>query len=142
MVVFASKVTLLTNNYLKIYRKEKAMLAINLASVVVCFVLCLLSAYVFNNLIALLYILTFVSIGRAIVSEIFVMRILGQRFVLDFFIEIGMAVAFVLCAQLLSLWIGCLVYGVTFVAYLLLSYKKLAGTWQSIKARLKKKQDH
>ena len=33
IVVFSSKVNLLTNNYLKVYRKEKSMLLVNLVSV-------------------------------------------------------------------------------------------------------------
>lgn len=95
MIVYESRVTLLTNNYLKTYRKERLMLAINLVSVAIAFVLFLLSAYILDSLFILLACLVFVVFVRSVVSEIVVMRIINRRRYVSFVVEFAVIVLFI-----------------------------------------------
>ena len=95
MIVYESRVTLLTNNYLKTYRKERLMLLINLVSVAVAFVLYLVSAYVFDSLFVLLACLVAVVIVRSVVSEIAVMRIINRCRYAPFGVELAFVVMFI-----------------------------------------------
>ena len=137
IIIFSSKVSLLTNNYLKVYRKEKLMLLANAISIAVGAVLFVLCAYVFNNLYALLGCVVFVIMLNSILSEIFVMRIIRVKIVKDFIIEGVMTVGFILCASLLSLWIGCAVYAGIFALYALINYKSLVELFGKIFKRKK-----
>lgn len=95
MIVYESRVTLLTNNYLKTYRKERLMLLINLVSVAVAFALYLVSAYVLDSLFVLLACLVAVVIVRSVVSEIAVMRIINRCRYAPFGVELAFVVMFI-----------------------------------------------
>lgn len=132
LIIFSSKVSLLTNNYLKVYRKEKLMLLANAISVALGAVLFVLCAYVFNNLYALLGCVVFVIMLNSVLSEIFVMRTIHVKIVKDFIIEAVMTVAFILCASLLNLWQGCLAYLGVIAVYCAVNYKSIAAMFRTL----------
>ncbi|MDE7379632.1 MAG: hypothetical protein K2N14_01145 [Clostridia bacterium] len=132
IIIFSSKVSLLTNNYLKVYRKEKLMLLANAISIALGAVLFVLCAYVFSNVYALLGCVVFVIMFNSVLSEIFVMKTIKIRIVKEFIMEAVMMVGFILCATLLDLWIGCAVYAGLFAIYALINYKSIAAIFKSI----------
>ncbi len=132
IIIFSSKVSLLTNNYLKVYRKEKLMLLANAVSIAVGAALFVLCAYAFNNLYALLGCVVFVIMFNSVLSEIFVMKTIRIRIIKEFIVEGVMTVGFILCASLLSLWIGCAVYAGLFVVYAAVNYKSVASLFRKI----------
>ncbi len=138
LIIYSSKVNLLTNNYLKVYRKEKTMLIVNVASIVLGVIAFALCAYVFNNLMALLICIIAVIMFNSIVSEICVMRIIKVKIIKEHIYESIMTVAFILCASLLKLWVGLAVYAGACAIYLLLNYKTVASLIKSIFKRGKK----
>lgn len=99
IIVFASRVSLLTNNFLKAYRKEKAMLRINVFSVCAAFAMFYISAYILNSILFVLLSLVFVIMFRSIVSEIVVMRLINKKKYGSFAIEILLTVVFILVAM-------------------------------------------
>lgn len=99
IIVFASRVSLLTNNYLKAFRKEKTMLRINVFSVCAAFAMFYISAYVLNSILIVLLSLVFVVMARSIVSEIVVMRLINKKKYGSFAIEVLLTVAFILAAM-------------------------------------------
>ena len=102
MIVYESRVTLLTNNYLKTYRKERLMLVINLVSVAIAFVLFLVSAYILDSLFTLLACLVVVDIVRSIVSEIVVMRIINRRRYVSFGVELAFVMLFIFAIKMFN----------------------------------------
>lgn len=94
MIVYESRVTLLTNNYLKTYRKERLMLVINLVSVAIAFVLFLASAFILDSLFILFACLLVVVIARSVISEIVVMRIINRRRYMSFGVELAFVALF------------------------------------------------
>lgn len=122
LVVFISKVSLLTNNYLKVYRKEKVMLIINLCSVGMTFLMCLFCAYVLNDLDLLLYSVVVMCAIHSMVSESVVTRIVNVSLVRDFTMEIVLTIIFIVSAKCLSLLTGAAVYFVALLLYLFIKY--------------------
>ena len=59
IIIYASKVSLLTNNYLKAYRAEKKMLLVNVVAVVLSMTSFVISAYVLDNMNLMLYFIVF-----------------------------------------------------------------------------------
>lgn len=135
IIIYSSKVSLLTNNYLKVYRKEKLMLLANAVSIVVGIGLFALCAYVFNNMTALLVSVVFVIMLNSVLSEIFVLKTIKVKIITEFILEAVMTVAFILCASLLSRWIGFAAYAGVFVIYCLINYKSIVALFKGFKKR-------
>ncbi len=125
LVVYSSKVSLLTNNYLKAYRKEKYMLAVNACSAAVGVAAFLICALVFRNMTALLACIVAAIALNSVCSEIMVLRVIGKKMFLPFIEEAVMSAGFILAVYFLSRWWACLAYGCMVAAYVLLNYKTL-----------------
>lgn len=122
IVVYTSKVTLLTNNYLKAYRKEQTMLQINVISVIISFLLFVIAIYVFESIILLLVLVVIAAMLRSIVSEVAVMRLIDLNFLRDFFVEAVVTIGFIVAASCFPLLEGGMLYAVVLGAYIL-TYK-------------------
>ena len=126
---------LLTNNYLKVYRKEKSMLLVNLVSVALGAGLFFASAYLFDDLNVLLYSVVVAIVFNSVLSEIVVMKLIGKRFYFSIFLEVAMAAGFIAIAVLLPLWWGMLAYFLLFLVYCALHYKTIAALLRKFRAR-------
>lgn len=126
IIIYSSKVSLLTNNYLKVYRKEKRMLLANFISIVIGIALFSLCAYVFDNLEAVIIGVVFVIMFNSVLSEIFVANIINVNLVKEFIVEAVMTAGFILFTMYLSRWWACLAYYGLFVVYCALNYKGIA----------------
>lgn len=132
IIVFSSKVSLLTNNYLKFYRKERTLFIINIISAcigILSFVLC---AFVFNNLFALLICVVIVIMFNSICSEIFVSRIIHVNLLREFIIELLMTISFIVIVSKTKLLVGFLIYLGCLVVYLAINYKNVMGVCRKI----------
>lgn len=129
LIVYASKVSLLTNNYLKAFRKEKKMLLINVTAV--CLAVCAfaVSAYVFDNLNMLLLCIVGVLMFASIASEIEVMKIIGLHGTKDFVAELLMAGIFIFSATGFDLLDGFFIYFFAELVYLFF-YRKI---WKDLR---------
>lgn len=132
LIIFSSKVGLLTNNYLKAYRKERLMLVINAAAVAIGMVVFAIGAYVLNDLEFVLYALVAVIMLRSVASEIAVTRIIKKNITKDFLIELAMTVAFIVAVRFLTLWWACLAYACALVVYSVIYRKSIAAFFRTI----------
>ena len=135
LIVFSSKVSLLTNNYLKVYRKERVMMVINLISVALGFALCALCAYAFNNLIMLLCSIVFVIMFNSVLSEIVVAKVINKKIFAEFIVEACMVVAFIVYASVCGLLIGFLCYLAAFAAYCVINRKTVVGLFNKLRRK-------
>lgn len=135
MIIFSSKVSLLTNNYLKVYRKEKAMMLVNVCSVgggVVAFAVC---AYVFNSVVATLLAIVIVIMANSIASEVVVFKVIGERVVKEYVVEGAMVIVFVSVTAFLPLWWGLAAYFAAFCAYCVVNRDTFLGLIRKIKQK-------
>lgn len=123
IIIFSSKINLLTNNYLKTMRKEKIMLGINLFSVGVALCCFAFSAFVLNNLRVLLVFIVVAIMLCSILSELVVMNSFNMLKVRNFVCEILMTFIFIATTNINSRWIGFIVYIIAVIIYLLLINK-------------------
>ena len=118
IIVFSSKVNLLTNNYMKAYREEKKMMIINVISVFAGLALYSLFSFIVNDLYAVLISVVVIIMLSSIVSEIIVSKLINQSMTKEFIVECILSVVFIICTQGLSLWIGMVIYSTVIIAYL------------------------
>lgn len=123
IIVFSSKVSLLTNNYLKAYRKEKLMFGINVATLGSGLLAILLASRVVVSLDVVLFLVVVFTMIRLIASEIAVNKVIGGTNKRDYLIEIAITIIFVACARYLSLFKCSVVYLGALIAYFVI-YKK------------------
>lgn len=124
---FNGKMNLLCITYLKVFRKEKSLLYINLVSMVVSCIFAWIGAYVFNSILAVAVLLVLSIALRSFVSEVYVANIMKFNITKDIILETLMVCVFMSASYFLKnhLWYA---FGVTLLAYALfvvLNYKKL-----------------
>ncbi len=138
IVMYSSKVSLLTNNYLKAYRKERLMLFINLASVLIGLIAFIVSAFVLGDLNFVLYSVVAVVALNAIASEIVVIKInkeSAKSYIFHFVIEAIISVLFIVISLNFSLLNGALIYLAVILIYLLIDYKNIVNFIKQIKLK-------
>ena len=124
---FNGKMNLLCITYLKVFRKEKSLLYINLVSMVVSCIFAWIGAYVFNSILAVAVLLVLSIALRSFVSEVYVANIMKFNITKDIILETLMVFVFMSASYFLKnhLWYA---FGVTLLAYALfvvLNHKKL-----------------
>lgn len=117
MIVYASVISLLTNNYLKAYRQERTLFLINLISVFLAVCLYGITVYWLNNFTFLLLAVVLVVILRSVVTELCVMKLIQQDFRKNFIIEFIMTCAFLVSAQFVNRNIGLILYLMFLLCY-------------------------
>ncbi|WP_459127765.1 lipopolysaccharide biosynthesis protein [Latilactobacillus curvatus] len=73
------RMQLLNNTYLKVLRKEKLLLYLNIIIVVINVVTTMISVYVFKSMVAIIISLVFVTWLRNMISELYLSKILDAR---------------------------------------------------------------
>lgn len=129
MIVFSSKVTLLTNNYLKVFREEKKLLFINVSSVFISFMFALISAFIFENIVLVVISVVFASIFKSIFSEIIVTKKIGNVVCLDFIIEISLSIIFMISTFYFDIFTGFCFYFIFLFMYIIFNRKILLSVF-------------
>lgn len=124
IIVYSTEVNLLTNNYLKAYRKERILFSINIATLAAAICGYAIIAYLFNNLNVLLLWAVFVVAARSIISEIVVEKMLGIHFRVDHFLELVMTVLFIYFSTFFQTDKGWFYYGIAVIIYLIIVFLK------------------
>lgn len=129
VIVYSSKVNLLTNNYLKVYRKEKAMALVNSITIAVGLTAFLLCAYVFNDLTALLVSIVAVTMLNSLVAEIIVMRKITKHDYLTIIAEGLLSAVFIVSAVVVEGLKGAIIYlsAVTVYGAIVMIVRKRSG---------------
>ena len=131
IIVFASKVSLLTNNYLKAYRKENMMLKINILSILVGFIVYLGCAYIINSIDLLLVGIVAVIMMRSILSEIVVTKTISVNYTTEYITEGVMTAIFIGCSSYFKPIIGFFVYAICMTLYLIMHLNDIKSMWRT-----------
>lgn len=110
IIVYRSKINLLTNNYLKAYRRERMLLILNVGSVAFSIVFGVIGAYCFNDLDIVLILCVATTVVLSIISEYCVGRIIGINVLGQNIVEVLLSILFIICARFLDIYIGFFIY--------------------------------
>lgn len=133
LIVYSSRINLLTNNYLKAYRREKRMLKINIVSIV--FALCgyLVFGYIIKNMTFLIIWVVLSVMLCSLLSEYSVMKIINIHFFYDWITEIIMTFLFIGIAYKFSILVGFFIYLLVLIIYFAINYSKVKTIIRGIK---------
>lgn len=134
---FDGKMEILCSTYLKVLRKERFLLVINLLSLSVSFILCMVSAFILHSLNAIVVSMVISAAFRSVISDLFMSRFMGIPIIRSILQEITLVVVFVLSTWFLNpLW-SFFLYLFAYGTYLWFSKSTLREMIRQVKAQLK-----
>lgn len=121
LCVFDGKMQLLSNTYMKVYRKERILLVINVFALAVSLVFSIIGTYLFNNTYVVIIGLLLAIILRSVISEIYlanVLKINMKKEILAIVMEVGYSALFIIVSFNLNSMLAFLTNIVLYCLYL------------------------
>ena len=132
--IYAAKNTLLVNTYLNVYRMEKKMLYINLASVAVAALTTAVSVFALRNLTLAMMSVVVNQMFCCITGEIVLSKRMNVAVAKDNVLEVLLTVLFVGVNRFIGGRTGVALYCAGYVLYLALKSRDIKGTFRNLKA--------
>lgn len=118
IVIFESKVSLLTNTYLKALRKETSILKVNILTMLLSIGITILSTQYLHNIEVTMISIVCLLGCRSLISEYVLTRVLDIDIFKDVFLETGLVVVFIISNLKLSFVMSFCVYLFSILVYL------------------------
>ena len=123
--MFDGKMQMLFNTFLKILRKEKSMLLINIFTVILCGMGSLIGAYVLNDIyIIIISMVTSIAV-RSIITEIYINNFINVLSIKSILTELSLAIIFVIIVNLHFSLIGLITYLIIYILYIVINKEQL-----------------
>lgn len=116
--VFECKMSVLNNTYLKVFRKEKQILYINLITVICSFIVTIITVYMFKSLELAIGSIVFLVAIRNYIAEICLAKIMKISLTKNICCEITLTIIFILTSWFINSWTGMFMYAICFVIYM------------------------
>lgn len=137
MNTFEGKTALLINTYLKTLRKEKQMLYINIASVILSMAATFLFTVHMKNLTIAVFSIVVLLALRGVIAELYLSKILGISVFKDILLELTMTLIFIITGWFMNDWLSVVEYAIAYIIYLLIKRKDISNTIKNIKLLMK-----
>ena len=137
MSIFEGKMSLLINTYLKALRMERVILGVNVLTMLCSFALTILTTIVFKNIELAIGSIVFLLMFRCFLAEFLLTKRLKIEIVKDVFLEIAMALIFIVTGWTLSILLGFLIYFFSYGLYLFYKSSSIKKATTNIKTILK-----
>lgn len=135
LCIFDGKMQLLYNTYLKVLRKEKILLFINVISLGISAGLCSIGAYVFNNVTAVVICMVIAIAMRSVITNIYLSKIMEVPNKVNVIWECVLSLIFILINLTFPMYIAFFVYLVAYVIYCCATRDILKECISSIKSK-------
>lgn len=131
MVVFESKVSLLSNTYLKALRREKSILLVNIVTVIISLFLTFISVKLIKSIPITMVLIVLLLAFRSMLSEIILSRTLGVSIYKDLILEMLIVLIFIYYNWNVSLVSSFFIYAVALIFYFIFKKKDLIRVKES-----------
>lgn len=133
LCIFECKMSLLVNTYLKTIRKEKAILRINVCSVILSCILTFTCVFIMHNMILTVFTILIVFSFRCSIAEIILSKYIHLNIIKDLIIEIIICGAFIISSWVLGGLIGFLIYFFIYLLFLINKKSDIIKLYNKIK---------
>ncbi|MBS5306035.1 MULTISPECIES: lipopolysaccharide biosynthesis protein [Clostridium] len=123
--IFDGKVQLLCNTYLKVIRKERILLGINIGAVAFSGIITVISIFLFDNLIITSVMMVVSIIFRSIICELFINKEIGETKYTELFSELIVTFIFVEMMWKYDNWLIYIILLFGYFIYLFINRNKL-----------------
>ena len=135
--VFEAKFNLLLNTYMKILRKEKTILVVNLLTVVCSFICVILMVGVFENLVGAVASIVILGLVKCSLSELFLSRYMNIKYIGGLVQESTMCLVFIIANWFIGGIYGFLIYAIVCIGYCIYNKNKMLETIKYIRYVIK-----
>lgn len=125
MCLFDGKFEILINTFMKSLRLEKALLYLNIFSVIFSGIITIINIIYLKNLTVMMFSIVFVLAVRSTIGELIIWRILKIREYRQLFLEVIIVGIFISSTWYLNLWLGLTLYLIVLIIYILSHITKL-----------------
>lgn len=133
LCIFDGKMQLLYNTYLKVLRKERTLLVINIISLCISTVLCSVGAYLLNNMTAVIIGMVAAIAIRSLITNVYLSRIMNLPNEVNVLWECVLSLVFITTNQIFPMHIAFLVYLIIFLVYCWFTRKTIIECISSVK---------
>jgi len=133
LAAFDGKMQVLTITYLKVFRKEKQLLLINVASLLISTILCLIGAYMLHKVEAVIIAMVVSVAVRGFIAEYYVAKLMQATITKYWIVESVLVIVFVLTTWFLDPLIGFTSYLGIYLVYLFLHKETVEKTFVQFK---------
>ena len=123
--IFDGKMQLLFNTYLKVLRKERYLLIVNIVSLLLSTVLTGAGLFMYNNIESVAISMTIAIAIRSIIANLYISKELSISYDKDSFWEIALVVLFLLSVNVFDNLTAFLIYGFGYFIFILFHVKEL-----------------
>lgn len=120
LCVYSAKMNMIVSTYMKVLRFEKLMLLVNLCGLGVAFITTFVSVIVLSNLQFAILMIIFNQVFRSVIAEYLLSKRLKIDLNSDIILEILLTTSFIIFSWMIGGWIGMMLYGTLYFAYLIL----------------------
>lgn len=138
LCIFEGKMQILCNTYLKVLRKEKTLLIVNIVALLLSIILIMLSTYAIKNVITVVISMVIAVVFRSVIAEYYLSKLLRISTFNHLIQELLLSVIFIITAWLAPATIAFSVYLTSYILYIILNKSKVQRFKQIIKGMIKK----
>lgn len=124
---FDSKMNLLCITYFKVLRKEKVLLFVNILTMIISFLLSIISAFFIKNIYAVVISMVIAIAFRSIISEIYLAKIMQEKIASSIIQDLLLSLAFLYSTLQFDHFKGFTVFLVMYVIFVLFNWKKISA---------------
>lgn len=135
LCTFDAKMQMLCNTYFKVLRKEKLLLNVNIISMIISAVLCLIGGYVLHSVPAIAVFMVFAIAFRSIISEMSLAKMMDCSIIKKIIPEIFVTVIFMIVSWNMSNFYAFILYLAAYILYVLTNKKSVLLLIHNIKNR-------
>lgn len=125
LCTFDGKMQMLYSTYLKVLRKERVLLIVNIASLGISIILSLIGAYFFHSIYAIVISNVAAVAFRSVLTEIYLSKVMHLSVVKELICEILLAILFVCLSCFITPLISFIAYLIVYVCYLILNKSRV-----------------
>lgn len=138
--IFDGKMQLLFSTYLKVLRKERILLCINMISLVFSAGLCAFGTFILESLNALVIIMVFCVALRSILANVMISRNYGISIDVVTIWECALSVVFIAANMYFSSFVAGCLYSTVYCVYVVANRKYILETLNNVKKVVHRKQ--
>lgn len=131
--IYEGKMALLINTYLKVLRKERFMLNINLVTMLISVILTYICVHLLNNLDLTVLIIIVILALRCLLAEVILSKELKVTFIFDFIAEMFLTVIFIYLGWFIDSWVIVLIFIIFYFIYLYFKRKQIYKSLNMVK---------
>ena len=125
--------SMLVNTYLQTLRKEKWILSINVASVILSFISTVVLSIVFHNLALSIASIAYLIAFRCILAELLLSRLLKIDLKKDIILEFILCTIFIISGWFFGSWLGLGIYLIVYLYYVFIKRKEIENTIEQVR---------